>query len=146
MILQGQSELLDLVDKNLGENYPKEEALQMLNLALTCTNSSPSLRPTMSTVVSILDGKTAVPISSMKPGASSSDVHRFQVFEKCFDDGQSANASIDAPWLDSSVSQLSSQDETTRQTSKLLSDFSNSSSFDVETERRYPNRNSAATF
>ncbi|KAH7651418.1 Non-specific serine/threonine protein kinase protein [Dioscorea alata] len=143
LILQGQGELLDIVDKNLGENYPKEEALQMLNLALTCTNSSPSLRPTMSTVVSILDGKSTLPISSMNPLASSSNAPRFQLFDKCFDDSQSADASIDAPWY-SSASQQSSQDENTRQTSKLLSDFSNSS-FDVETQRRYLKRNSTAT-
>ncbi|KAJ0986351.1 hypothetical protein J5N97_004707 [Dioscorea zingiberensis] len=123
LILQGQGELLELVDKNLGNNYPQEEALQLLNLALTCTNSSPSLRPTMSTVVSILDGKNPVSIPSVKPTTSGSDV---------------------TVWLDSSESFQSSQDENTKQTSKLLSDFSNSS-IDIEMERSMK-RNSPTTF
>ncbi|KAJ0986281.1 hypothetical protein J5N97_004637 [Dioscorea zingiberensis] len=133
LILQGQGELLELVDKNLGSNYPQEEALQLLNLALTCTNSSPSLRPTMSTVVSILDGKSPVSIPTVKPTTSSSDVTRF-----------STSLSMDGPWLDSSVSFQSSQDENTKQTSKLLSDFSNSS-LDIEMERSLK-RNSPTTF
>ncbi|KAJ0986359.1 hypothetical protein J5N97_004715 [Dioscorea zingiberensis] len=133
LILQGQGELLELVDKNLGSNYPQEEALQLLNLALTCTNSSPSLRPTMSTVVSILDGKSPVSIPSVKPTTSSSDVTRF-----------SSSLSMDGPWLDSSVSFQSSQDENTKQTSKLLSDFSNSS-LDIEMVRSLK-RNSPTTF
>lgn len=32
----------------------------MLNVALLCTNASPTLRPTMTQVVSMLQGKTAV--------------------------------------------------------------------------------------
>ncbi|KAJ0986353.1 hypothetical protein J5N97_004709 [Dioscorea zingiberensis] len=55
-ILQEQGNLLELVDQRLGPYYSEDETLQMLNLALTCTNPSPTLRPTMSTVVRILDG------------------------------------------------------------------------------------------
>ncbi|KAH7665633.1 Non-specific serine/threonine protein kinase protein [Dioscorea alata] len=64
-VLQEQGDLLGLVDNNLGPNYCEKEALQMLNLALMCTNPSPSLRPKMSTVVSILDGKNYMPVPSI---------------------------------------------------------------------------------
>lgn len=53
----------------------------MLNLALTCNNHFLALRPTMSTVVSILDGKNSEPVSSVKLTTSSSVDHRFEGFE-----------------------------------------------------------------
>ncbi|KAJ9562795.1 hypothetical protein OSB04_007955 [Centaurea solstitialis] len=59
-VLEEQGSLLELVDPGLGSKYPKEEALRMLNLALLCTNPSPTLRPPMSSVVKMLDGKIPV--------------------------------------------------------------------------------------
>lgn len=49
-----------LVDPKLGLNYNKEEAMRIIKIALLCTNPSPALRPTMSTVVSMLKGHTDV--------------------------------------------------------------------------------------
>ncbi|KAI3994531.1 hypothetical protein MKX01_014339, partial [Papaver californicum] len=40
-----QGNLLDLIDPILKSNYSKKEVLRMLNIALLCTNRSPSLRP-----------------------------------------------------------------------------------------------------
>lgn len=101
-VLQEQGDLLELVDKRLGPYYSEEEALQMLNLALTCTNPSSSLRPTMTTVVSILDGKNPVPsLLSMNSTASISN------------DSMSPEVSIERPWIDSSVSVENSQEENT---------------------------------
>ena len=51
---------MELVDRRLGSNFNKEEAIVMINVALLCTNVSPTLRPTMSSVVSMLEGKTVV--------------------------------------------------------------------------------------
>ncbi|XP_010522063.1 PREDICTED: probable LRR receptor-like serine/threonine-protein kinase At1g07650 [Tarenaya hassleriana] len=59
-VLQERGSLLELVDLNLGSDYSTEDAMVMLNVALMCTNASPTLRPTMSQVVSMLEGKTAV--------------------------------------------------------------------------------------
>lgn len=59
-VLLEQGNLLELVDPGLGSEYSKEEALQMLNLALTCTNPTPTRRPTMSNVVSILEHKATM--------------------------------------------------------------------------------------
>nr|DAD37730.1 TPA_asm: hypothetical protein HUJ06_008371 [Nelumbo nucifera] len=90
-LLQGQGNLLKLVDPVLESNYSEEEALRMLNLALLCTNPSPSLRPTMSSVVSILEGKMPVQAPRMKP-SSPNERMRFKAFEKLSRDSQS-NAS-----------------------------------------------------
>ncbi|KAJ6296977.1 hypothetical protein OIU78_022659 [Salix suchowensis] len=43
----------------------------MINVALLCTNQSPTLRPIMSTVVSMLEGKTDVEELVMVPSTSS---------------------------------------------------------------------------
>ncbi|XVE63333.1 hypothetical protein DITRI_Ditri07aG0011800 [Diplodiscus trichospermus] len=59
-VQQEQRNLLELVDPGLGSKYSKEEAIQMLSLAFLCTNPSPTLRPSMSSVVSMLEGKIPV--------------------------------------------------------------------------------------
>ncbi|KAJ0052337.1 hypothetical protein Pint_02621 [Pistacia integerrima] len=59
-VLQERGNLLELVDPNLGSEYSSEEAMAMLNVALLCTNASPTLRPMMSQVVSMLEGRTEV--------------------------------------------------------------------------------------
>jgi hypothetical protein len=51
---------MELVDERLGEEFKKEEAMIMINVALLCTSFSPSLRPSMSSVVSMLEGRTNV--------------------------------------------------------------------------------------
>ncbi|GLT26710.1 hypothetical protein SLA2020_017560 [Shorea laevis] len=43
-VLQEIGSLLELVDPNLGSEYSSEEAMMMLNVALLCTNASPTLR------------------------------------------------------------------------------------------------------
>ena len=49
-----------MVDPRLGSEFNKKEVVRMINVALLCTNQSPAHRPTMSTVVSMLEGKTDV--------------------------------------------------------------------------------------
>ncbi|KAI8567155.1 hypothetical protein RHMOL_Rhmol02G0098300 [Rhododendron molle] len=57
LVLRQQGCLMDLVDPKLGSDFNKEEAMRMTKVALICTNPSPALRPTMSAVVSMLEGK-----------------------------------------------------------------------------------------
>lgn len=51
---------MELVDRRLGEDFKKEEAMVMINVALLCTSFSPSIRPSMSSVVSMLKGRSVV--------------------------------------------------------------------------------------
>ncbi|KAH7840769.1 hypothetical protein Vadar_021351 [Vaccinium darrowii] len=57
LVLRQKGCLMDLVDPKLGSNLNKEEAMRMIKVALLCTNPAPALRPTMSAVVSMLEGK-----------------------------------------------------------------------------------------
>ncbi|KAI3836455.1 hypothetical protein MKW98_008216 [Papaver atlanticum] len=59
-VLKEQGNLLDLIDPILKPNYSKKEVLRMLNIALLCTNRSPTLRLMMSTVVGMLKGRLPV--------------------------------------------------------------------------------------
>nr|CAN81779.1 hypothetical protein VITISV_034284 [Vitis vinifera] len=117
-VLQEQENLLELVDPSLGSKYSKEEAQRMLNLALLCANPSPTLRPSMSSVVSMLEGKTAVQVPLIKRSSMNSmnlDM-RFKAFEKLSQDSQTyvsersqgsqmqRSMSMDGPWFGSSVS------------------------------------------
>ncbi|KAK9912063.1 hypothetical protein M0R45_035938 [Rubus argutus] len=54
--LHRKRRLVDLVDKNLSTKYDAKQAIIILNLAVKCTNISPTLRPTMFEVVSVLVG------------------------------------------------------------------------------------------
>ncbi|XP_058202454.1 probable LRR receptor-like serine/threonine-protein kinase At1g07650 isoform X24 [Rhododendron vialii] len=60
LVLRQKGCLMDLVDPKLGSNFNKEEAMRMTKVALLCTNPSPALRPTMSAVVSMLEGKLGI--------------------------------------------------------------------------------------
>ncbi|KAK6142262.1 hypothetical protein DH2020_022610 [Rehmannia glutinosa] len=72
-VLQERGSLLELVDPELGSAYSSEEAMALLNVALLCTNAAPTLRPTMSQVVSMLEGRTAVQDLLSDPGFSTAD-------------------------------------------------------------------------
>ncbi|KAL0546748.1 hypothetical protein IC582_016661 [Cucumis melo] len=115
-VLEEQGNLLELVDPDLGSNYSSEEAMRMLNVALLCTNPSPTLRPAMSSVVSMLEGKIAVQAPIIKRTSSGQDP-RFRAFEKLSHDSRSQISSstasdaepqksmlMDGPCPDSSVS------------------------------------------
>uniref|UniRef100_F6H1U8 Protein kinase domain-containing protein n=1 Tax=Vitis vinifera TaxID=29760 RepID=F6H1U8_VITVI len=131
-VLHEQGNLLELVDPSLGSNFSEEEVMRMLNLALLCTNQSPTLRPPMSSVVSMLDGKIAVQAPTIKHDSMNPDM-RFKAFEKLSLDSQShvsafsvdsqvqGSISLDGPWIDSSIS-LHSREETRdfSSSSKLL--------------------------
>ena len=62
------------MDDKLGTEFNKVEAEGMIKIALLCTNASPSLRPTMSEVVGMLEGATNVPEPVTDPGGYSQDL------------------------------------------------------------------------
>lgn len=133
-VLQEQGNLLELVDPSLGSHYPEEEAKRMLNIGLLCTNPSPTLRPLMSSVVSMLEGKIPIQAPLIKCGSPNEDL-RFKAFERIAQDSQShisssafavdsRSMSMDGPWIDSSVSITSKNEFRDHSSSgKLLPDL-----------------------
>nr|AMM43083.1 LRR-RLK [Vernicia montana] len=59
--LQQSGNLMELVDEKLGSDFKKKEAERMIKASLLCTNGSPSLRPSMSEVVNMLEGTAIIP-------------------------------------------------------------------------------------
>jgi len=127
-VLQEQGNLLDLVDPSLGSKYSSEEAMRMLQLALLCTNPSPTLRPSMSSVVSMLEGKTPIqPPPIIKYSDNAEDAARFKAFELLSQDSQTRvssafsqdsmeqrSKSMGGPWADSTISLASRTDHSSR--------------------------------
>ncbi|KAK9284575.1 hypothetical protein L1049_023750 [Liquidambar formosana] len=103
-VLQERGSLLELVDPNLGSEYSSEEAMVMLNVALLCTNASPTLRPIMSQVVSMLEGRTDVQDLLSDPGFSAID-SKFKAIRNHFwqNPSQTQSFATNGPCTDSSV-------------------------------------------
>ncbi|KAL3646230.1 hypothetical protein CASFOL_011410 [Castilleja foliolosa] len=119
-LLQEQGNLLDLVDPCLGLDFSKDEVLEMLNISLLCANPSPTLRPPMSSVVSMLEGNAIVQAPLVKRRAMSEDA-RFKAFEVLSQDSREYG-----PWVDSSASLLSIDESREHSmASRLLPDLYN---------------------
>ena len=58
--MKEKGNLTELVDKSLGSDFNEAEAIVMIKVALLCTSITPTLRPTMSSVLSMLEGRTSV--------------------------------------------------------------------------------------
>ncbi|CAN1335344.1 Probable LRR receptor-like serine/threonine-protein kinase At1g53430, partial [Linum perenne] len=127
-VLQEQGNLLELVDPELGKNFSKEEARKLLNLALLCTNPSPTLRPPMSSVVKMMEGKAPVQAPIIKRGGSdaSSQEARFRAFQTLSQDSHTnittaswesnsdpnqKSISMDVPWTTMDTSSVKSKDD-----------------------------------
>ncbi|KAL9346472.1 hypothetical protein Peur_061325 [Populus x canadensis] len=74
-VVQKKGNLMEIVDPKLQSEFNKEEAERMIKLALLCTNASPSLRPAMSEVVSMLEGQTSIQEMISDPSIYGDDLH-----------------------------------------------------------------------
>lgn len=88
---QGEN-FTDLVDPKLGSEVNKEEVERMVKVALLCTNASPSLRPTMSEVVSMLEGRMTIPSIIPEPNSYTEDL-RFKAMRDFHEETQKHSSS-----------------------------------------------------
>ncbi|XP_021821991.1 probable leucine-rich repeat receptor-like serine/threonine-protein kinase At3g14840 [Prunus avium] len=108
-LLKGQGNLLDLVDPRLRSDFNKEEMMLTINVALLCCNVTSTVRPTMSSVVSMLEGRAAVQELVSDPNASSFEIeamrkHFQSSFRRNTGKSQTQTASTEGPWTGSSTS------------------------------------------
>ncbi|KAI5554409.1 hypothetical protein BDE02_19G010800 [Populus trichocarpa] len=113
LYLQKNGDIMEMVDPRLGSEFNKKEVVRMINVALLCTNQSPALRPTMSTVVSMLEGKTDVEELVMVPSTLGDPSGYATALHKKFAqssvngslrESQSLVKSSEGPWTASSSS------------------------------------------
>ncbi|XP_059435612.1 probable LRR receptor-like serine/threonine-protein kinase At1g07650 [Corylus avellana] len=91
LVLQQKGNLMELVDPQLGSEL-NEEAIRMIKVALLCINPSPALRPTMSAVVSMLEGQTIVDEVTIDPSIYGDEL-RFSALKDRFEQLQRAPTS-----------------------------------------------------
>lgn len=94
---------MDIVDPQLGSDFNKEEMMVTINVALLCTNATSAVRPTMSSVVSMLEGRVAVQELVSDPNPSSNEIdamrNHFQSYlEGSAGESQIQTESIEEPW------------------------------------------------
>ena len=106
---------MDVVDSKLGSKFKKEEAKRMIEVALLCTYPSPALRPSMSTVVSMLEGRTRVLAMSLHP-SDNGNQSKFQALTDYMDN-------LRDPYLENHKTFSSSSCTTTRNDSSSTSDY-----------------------
>ena len=112
IVLQQKGNLMELVDPELGSKFSKEEVLRMIKVALLCTNPSPAPRPTMTAVVSMLEGGTVVDELNIDLSIYGNNGWRFEVLRNQLVQGpqpssmesQSLAQSSNATWMGSSTS------------------------------------------
>ncbi|XP_073262641.1 probable LRR receptor-like serine/threonine-protein kinase At1g07650 [Populus alba] len=113
LYLQKNGDIMKMVDPRLGSEFNKKEVVRMINVALLCTNQSPALRPTMSTVVSMLEGKTdveelvMVPSTLGDPSGYTTALHNQfpqSSVNGSLSESQSVVKSSEGPWTASSSS------------------------------------------
>ncbi|KAI9186159.1 hypothetical protein LWI28_014274 [Acer negundo] len=116
LILKDEGKLMELVDPKLDSNFNEEEVMVMINAALLCSDVSPTVRPSMSTVVSMLEGRAAVQdfvpdsIVSADEETKSEAIRKYYQFNreqgmnKNQSQTQSQSISMDGPWTASSTS------------------------------------------
>ncbi|XP_061370404.1 probable LRR receptor-like serine/threonine-protein kinase At1g07650 [Gastrolobium bilobum] len=106
-VLQERGNLLELVDPGLSSEYSTEEVMVMLNVALLCTNASPTLRPTMSQVVSMLEGWTDIHDLLSDPGYSApSSNSKYKSIHFWQNPSRTQSMSLHSTYTDSSTSRV----------------------------------------
>ncbi|CAN6558330.1 unnamed protein product [Malus baccata var. baccata] len=108
-LLKDQGDLMDLVDPRLGSDFNKEEMIVAINVALLCCNVTSTARPTMSSVVSMLEGKVVVHELVSDLNAKSIEINAMRKhFQSSFGRGtgekQIEMESTEGPWTASSAS------------------------------------------
>ncbi|KAG5254880.1 leucine-rich repeat receptor serine/threonine-protein kinase [Salix suchowensis] len=112
LFLKEEGALLELVDPSLGQDYNEEEVITMINVALLCSNVSAAVRPAMSAVVSMLEGKAAVQDFDIPDKSKSMDEQKIEEMRKHFQvinrqeisETQTQSMSMDGPWTAASTS------------------------------------------
>ncbi|KAB2623557.1 leucine-rich repeat receptor-like serine/threonine-protein kinase [Pyrus ussuriensis x Pyrus communis] len=93
-LLKAQGNLLDLVDPRLGSNFNKKEMIVTINVALLCSSVTSAVRPTMSSVVSMLEGRVAVQEVVSDPNPSSNEIDAMRNHFQSYLEGSAGESQI----------------------------------------------------
>ncbi|KAF3967069.1 hypothetical protein CMV_008886 [Castanea mollissima] len=110
-LLKEEGNIIKLVDPRLGSDYNKEEVMVVIHVALLCTNVSSAARPTMSSVVSMLEGNIIVPdlvsdMSLLHDEMKAKELQKYYQINEEINMSESTRRTIsmDGPWTATSSS------------------------------------------
>ncbi|CAL5409040.1 unnamed protein product [Camellia sinensis] len=112
LALQKKGNLVELMDPKLGSNFNEEEAIKIIKVALSCTNPSSVVRPTMSAVVRILEGDICVEELMMDQSEYGDDL-RFESLRDKYYELQRQNSSEGQTLIDLSETARNGSSSTT---------------------------------
>ncbi|XP_057797648.1 probable LRR receptor-like serine/threonine-protein kinase RFK1 isoform X2 [Salvia miltiorrhiza] len=79
--LQESKHIDELIDERLGSRVDRKEVERVVKVALLCTNATPSVRPTMSEAVRMMEGSLAIP-DTVAEGSTESRMKAMNNFRK----------------------------------------------------------------
>lgn len=108
---QQSGNLMNIVDEKLKSNFKKEEVATMVKVGLLCSNASASLRPSMPEVVSMLEGRSAIPEVMPDPGNYMEDL-RFKAMRDFREQKEKENQSFSGSQQNSTAAHTSCSSST----------------------------------
>lgn len=121
--MQQSKKYEELLDRRLGSEVNKEEVDRLVKVAILCTNASPSLRPTMSEVVGMLEGQMTIPDAIPEASAYTEDL-RFKAMRDFHQEKQTQ-----------SLTESQTQNSTTMQTDLGSTSTSNAELFEINPDK-----------
>ncbi|KAJ1441590.1 Serine/threonine-protein kinase, active site [Sesbania bispinosa] len=110
-LLKEKGNLMELVDPRLGVDFNEEEVITMAKVALLCTNATSNLRPSMSSVLSMLEGRIVLPEFVPHPSEVMDEI-KLEAMREFYgqlegnkiSEAQSMSLTTNVPWTTSSSS------------------------------------------
>ncbi|GKB23238.1 probable leucine-rich repeat receptor-like serine/threonine-protein kinase, partial [Tanacetum coccineum] len=102
--LNNTGNIMELVDSRLDSEYDMQELMVVINLALLCTTISPTDRPTMSSVVGMLEGRIVPQSFVSEQNMSMTKIDREKMMKKLESTTESQIEEMSIPYTDSSMS------------------------------------------
>ncbi|PWA50603.1 serine/threonine/dual specificity protein kinase, catalytic domain-containing protein [Artemisia annua] len=102
--LNNTGNIMELVDSRLDSKYDMQEMMVVINLALLCTTISPTDRPAMSSVVSMLEGRIVPQSFVSEQSMSLTKMDREKMMKQLESTTESQIEEMSIPYTDSSMS------------------------------------------
>lgn len=106
--LQENKSIYELIDERLGSEVDREEVERIVKVAVLCTNATPSIRPTMSEAVKMIEGELAIP-DAVGEGDTESRIRAMNDFRKERQNKSSSGGQIEASRMDPGFSSFASE-------------------------------------
>ncbi|KAI3769371.1 hypothetical protein L6452_00472 [Arctium lappa] len=102
--LKNEDNLMELVDPRMGSDYDVQEMMVVIKLALLCTTISPTDRPAMSAVVSMLEGRIVPQEIAVEQSISMTKIDPKKMMKQLVGMNESGNEEMSIPYTDSTTS------------------------------------------